>query len=304
MSKILVGTSSWTDKTLIESGRFYPPTATSPEERLRYYASQFPIVEIDSSYYGIPTLENAQRWVERTPADFVFNIKTYRLFTRHQTPLASLGKEIRAALGSVDKKNVYDKDVPQELTLELWRQFRAVLEVLRDGGKLGAVHMQFAPWVAFHPESFDYIEQCRAMLAGFTVAVEFRNRTWFESDRRASRTLQFERDNALVNVVVDAPQGIPNTIPSVWEVTNPALCVVRLHGRNHATWNRKGLKASSQRFDYDYDDGELREIAGEVRKVARNAETTHVLFNNNYQDQGQRGAKSMNDLLRGSEHPA
>ena len=301
MSRILVGTSSWTDKTLIESGRFYPPSATTPEDRLRYYASQFPIVEIDSSYYGIPTLENAQRWVERTPQDFVFNIKTYRLFTRHQTPLASLGKEIRQALGTVDKKNVYDTDVPEELARELWHQFRSVLEVLRDAGKLGAVHMQFAPWVAFHPESFDYIEHCRAMLAGFTVALEFRNRTWFENTKRASRTLQFERDNGFVNVVVDAPQGIANTISSVWEVTNPALSVVRLHGRNHATWNRKGLKASSQRFDYDYDERELREISMGIRKVAHDAETTHVLFNNNYQDQGQRGAKTMARLLEAGE---
>jgi len=172
---ILVGTSSWTDKTLIECGRFYPPTATTPEERLRFYASQFPIVEIDSSYYGIPSIENAQRWVERTPPRFVFNIKAYRLFTRHQTPIVSLGKEIAQALGPVSKKNVYDKDVPAELTRELWHQFRAVLEVLRDSSKLGAVHMQFAPWVAFHPDTFAYLEHCRAMLAGFTIAVEFRN---------------------------------------------------------------------------------------------------------------------------------
>jgi len=297
MAKILVGTSSWTDKTLIECGRFYPASATTPEDRLRYYASQFPIVEIDSSYYGIPSVENAQRWVERTPRGFVFNIKTYRLFTRHQTPLASLGKDIREALGPLSKKNVYDKDVPEELTLELWRQFRSVLDILRDAGKLGAVHMQFAPWVAFHPESFGYIEHCRAMLAGFTVAVEFRNRSWFESDRHAARTLQFERDNALVNVIVDAPQGIPNTIPSVWEVTNRALSVVRLHGRNHGTWNRKGLKSSSQRFDYDYNDDELKEIAGEVAEIADKVETTHVLFNNNYQDQGQRGAATLRTLL-------
>src|SRR3954469_24988412 len=100
---ILVGTSSWTDKSLIESGRFYPPTATTPEDRLRFYASQFPIVEIDSSYYGIPSVENAQRWVERTPPGFVFNIKTYRLFTRHQTPVVSLAKDVRAALGPVTK---------------------------------------------------------------------------------------------------------------------------------------------------------------------------------------------------------
>jgi uncharacterized protein YecE (DUF72 family) len=297
--RILVGTSSWTDKTLIESGRFYPPSATTPEDRLRYYASQFPIVEIDSSYYGIPTVENAERWVARTPAGFVFNIKAYRLFTRHQTPVVSLAKDVRAALGPLGKKTLYDTDVPPEITLELWRQFRAVLEVLRAGGRLGAVHMQFAPWVAFHPDTFAYLEHCRAMLAGFTVAVEFRNRTWFDSDRHRQRTLAFERENAFVNVVVDEPQGIANTIPSVWEVTNPELSVVRLHGRNHGTWNRKGLTASSQRFDYDYRDEELAELAADVQSIARRAATTHVLFNNNYQDQGQRGAATLTAMLAG-----
>ena len=191
MSRILVGTSSWTDKTLIDCGRFYPPSATTPEDRLRFYASQFPIVEIDSSYYGIPNVENAQRWVERTPPGFVFNIKTYRLFTRHQTPVASLGKDIRAALGSREaRRTSMTRTCRTDLATELWRQFRAVLDVLREGGKLGAVHMQFAPWVTFHPENFDYIEHCRAMLAGFTVAVEFRNRTWFDTDKHTARTLR------------------------------------------------------------------------------------------------------------------
>jgi len=297
MSEILVGTSSWTDKTLIESGKFYPASATTPEDRLRFYASQFPIVEIDSSYYGIPSVENAQRWVERTPPGFIFNIKTYRLFTRHQTPVVSLAKEIREALEAGTKKNVYEKDVPDEIKLELWRQFRSVLEVLRDGAKLGAVHMQFAPWVAFHPETFEYLEYCRAMLAGFTVAAEFRNPTWFNSERHINRTLAFERDNGFVNVIVDAPQGIANTIPSIWEVTNQSLAVVRLHGRNHGTWNRKGLTASSQRFDYDYSEDELKSLANEIKPLAQKAEQVHVLFNNNYQDQGQRGARMLAPLL-------
>jgi uncharacterized protein YecE (DUF72 family) len=293
---ILVGTSSWTDKTLIECGRFYPRTVTTPEERLRFYASQFPIVEIDSSYYGIPSIENAQRWVDRTLPGFVFNIKGYRLFTRHQTPVVSLGKELSHALGAT-KKNVYEKDVPAEITMELWRQFRAVLEVLRDGGKLGAVHMQFAPWVAFHPKTFAYLDHCRAMLAGFRVAVEFRNKTWFDTQKHINRTLAFERENDFANVVVDEPQGMANTIPAVWEVTNPALAVVRLHGRNHGTWNQKGLKSSAQRFDYDYSETELRELAREVEVLASKAATTHVLCNINYQDQGQRAARKLTDII-------
>jgi uncharacterized protein YecE (DUF72 family) len=294
---VLVGTSSWTDKSLIDSGLFYPPSAKTPEDRLRYYASRFPIVEIDSSYYGLPTEDNAQRWVERTPPHFVFNIKGYRLFTRHQTPVVSLPADLRKALGPVEKKNVYDHEVPEEIRRELWARFRRVLEILRDSGKLGAVHMQFAPWVAFHPESFDHIEYCRAMLAGFDVAVEFRNKTWFDTERHSVRTLQFERDNDLVNVIVDEPQGVSSSIPPVWEVTNPALSIVRLHGHNRATWNRRGLTASSQRFDYDYNDEELQKLASEVTALAPKAAKVHVLFNVNYRDQGQRAAASLTRML-------
>lgn len=65
------------------------------------------------------------------------------------------------------------------------------------------------------------------------------------------RTLAFERDNGLVNVVVAAPQGVANTIPAVWEVTEPSLSIVRMHGRNRDTWIRKGLATSAHRFNYD-----------------------------------------------------
>jgi uncharacterized protein YecE (DUF72 family) len=222
---------------------------------------------------------------------------SYRLFTRHQTPLISLPREVQKVLVGREKKNIYDHEMPEELVLSLWDQFRAVLVILRDPGRLGAVHMQFAPWVAFHPETFEYLEHCRAMLAGFIVAVEFRNQTWFANDPRTARTLDFESENGFVNVVVDAPSGIPNPIPSVWEVTNHALGIVRLHGRNHDTWNLKCPSASSQRFNYEYSDDESAQIAGDVRTLSSKVATTHVLFNNNYQDQGQRGARTLTKML-------
>jgi uncharacterized protein YecE (DUF72 family) len=159
------------------------------------------------------------------------------------------------------------------------------------------VHFQFAPWVAFHPKTFDYIEHCRAMLAGLRLAIEFRNKSWFDGDKHTARTLAFERDNGLVNVVVDEPQGIANTIPPVWEVTDPVLSIVRLHGRNHGTWNKKGLASSAQRFNYDYDEAELTEVAQNVTTLSRKADMVHVLFNTNYQDQGQRAAQMLNGIL-------
>jgi uncharacterized protein YecE (DUF72 family) len=114
-------------------------------------------------------------------------------------------------------------------------------------------------------------------------------------------TLDFERERELVNVVVDEPQGIANYIPSIWEVTNPALTVVRLHGRNHATWNKKGLTSSADRFNYDYSNEELSELARMTRELSREANLAQVVFNNNYEDQGQRNARTLTSMLHDAQ---
>ncbi len=294
MGKVLIGTASWTDKSLIASGRFYPAKCSTPQDRLRFYSSQFRIVEVDSSYYAIPAARTAQLWAERTPADFTFNIKAFRLFTGHQTSPAALPKEIAEAIPPTGKRNVYYKDVPQELRDELWRLYREGIAPLKHCGKLAAVHFQFAPWVAYHPKSFEHIDECQRQLEGYQLSIEFRNRTWFEGEHER-RTLDFERARELVNVTVDEPQGVANCIPSVWEVTNPRLAIVRLHGQNHATWNQQGLASSADRFNYDYTADELRRLAKQVDAIA--AKSVHVIFNNNYEDQGQRNAKTLIGMI-------
>jgi uncharacterized protein YecE (DUF72 family) len=296
--QILIGTASWTDKSLIASGAFYPPKCSSPEERLRYYATQFPIVEIDSSYYAMPAPQVAQLWAERTPEDFTFNIKAFRLFTGHQTSPSALPKDIAEAMGPIGKRHLYYREMPAELREEMWRRYREGIAPLKHFGKLAAVHFQFAPWVAYHPKNREHIEECLRQLEGFQLSIEFRNRTWFEG-KHAQVTLDFERERGLVNTIVDEPQGVKNAIPSVWEVTNPKLAIVRLHGRNHATWNQKGLTASSQRFNYDYTDEELGALATQIESIA--AESVHVVFNNNYGDQGQRNARTLNAIVRRGE---
>jgi uncharacterized protein YecE (DUF72 family) len=296
MARILVGTASWTDKTLIASGRFYPAQCTTPEDRLRYYASQFPFVEIDSSYYAIPEARVAQLWAERTPPAFVFNVKAFRLLTGHQTAPAALPKDIASALGPIEAKNIYYKDLPVEIRDAVWKRFRLGIEPLHRAGKLVAVHFQFAPWVAFHPRNLEHIDECRERLAGVQLSVEFRNKTWFEG-RHAQMTLDFERKHGITNAVVDEPQGMSNTIPSVWEVTAPQLAIVRLHGRNHGTWNKKGLTSSAQRFNYDYNTTELTGLAAMIRELGAQTQLTQVVFNNNYGDQGQRNARELTQLL-------
>jgi uncharacterized protein YecE (DUF72 family) len=298
VKNILIGTASWTDKSLVGSGRFYPPKCNTPEERLRYYASVFPLVEIDSSYYAMPAARVAQLWAERTPPDFTFNIKAFRLFTGHQTALSALPKDIAEALGPIDQRYVYYKELPPELAAEMWARFRTGIEPLKQSGKLAAVHFQFAPWVAFHPMSFEHIELCQEQLGGYQLSIEFRNRSWF-AGKHEVMTLDFERKRGLVNVIVDEPHGMPNTIPSVWVVTNPALSIVRLHGRNRETWNKKGLSTSADRFDYDYNDRELADLGKQIESIA--ASSVHVVFNNNYEDQGQRNARTLTQMIHGAQ---
>lgn len=295
MSKILVGTASWADKHLVDCGKYYPPEVKTAEERLRYYAADFPMVEVDSSYYGLPTPSMVSAWAERTPPGFVFNLKAFRLFTGHQTPPKVLPKELRQPFGS---KNLYYKDLPEELRQELWARMREVVQPLREAGKFGAWHFQFAPWLAFHPENFAHIEECRRQLPDDLIAVEFRNPSWF-TERHRRRTLDFQRDLGLAHVVVDAPQEVKFTVPAVWEVTQPRLAVVRLHGRNRETWNKPGLTHSSQRFNYDYSQAELQELVEPIEALSRQAAQVDVIFNNNYEDQGQRNGKQLRLLLAG-----
>ena len=94
--KILVGTASWTDPSLINCGRFYPKGCNSAEDRLRHYASRFRLVEVNSSYYGLPSRSNSELWVERTQRDFIVSVKAFRLLTGHQTPLDVLPMQVCA----------------------------------------------------------------------------------------------------------------------------------------------------------------------------------------------------------------
>jgi uncharacterized protein YecE (DUF72 family) len=295
VDNILVGTASWTDKTLVACGRFYPPEARSAEARLRYYASRFPLVEVDSSYYGVPTPANAQLWADRTPEGFLFNVKAFRLFTGHQTSPEVLHQDLQAALGPRAPRMLYYKNTPVEIRDELWKRFIEALAPLRAAGKLGAVHFQFAPWLLRNREGMAHVRHCVERMPDHLLAVEFRNRSWFDGDK-VDRTLAFERELGVVHTIVDSPQGFANCVPCVWDVTHPALALLRLHGRNRATWNTKADAASS-RFDYWYSGEELAAMVPEIRHVAARAARMHVLFNTNYEDQGQVGARMLRRLL-------
>ncbi len=293
---VLVGTCSWTDKTLIACKRFYPLRGCSTAEaRLRFYASQFPLVEVDSSYYAMPSVDNARRWVERTPADFVFNIKAFRLMTNHPAQTLVLPADMRQALAGVLRKDrIFYRDLPPDWRDELWRRYREAIEPLREAGKLGLVHFQFPPWVLPNRDGLAHIRHCVEQMAGLRLAVEFRNQAWFDGAARTASTLAFERELRVVHTVVDGPQGFDNSVPPIWEVTHPELAYVRMHGRNAQTWNVQGQTAASDRFNYDYDAAELAALATHIVALEqRHAVAVHAVMNNNYEDQGQRNARTL-----------
>ena len=302
---VRVGLCSWSDPSLIKSKAFYPRGCSTPEARLRHYAAQFPIVEVDSSFYAMPSESNALLWAERTPADFVFNVKAFRLLTGHQTPAKVLPPDIAAALPPLPsgKKNWYYEDLPAELRDELWRRFIAALAPLRQAGKLLAVHFQFAPWATNGRRWRAHVEDCVERMAGHLLAVEFRNASWY-GDGRADDTLAWQRSLGVAHTIVDEPQDVGNFAHGVWAVTHPALAVVRLHGRNADTWDAKGLAASSDRFNYEYGDAELDDLAARIERIVDDALDVAVLLNVNYEDQGVRAAQGLMRRLQRAHNDA
>jgi uncharacterized protein YecE (DUF72 family) len=290
MGQIRVGTAGWTDRSLIASG-WYPAQARTPEQRLRYYASQFPLAEVDATYYALPAERNARAWAERTPAGFTFDIKAFSLFTQHPTPVRALPAALREAAGQAGKDRVYLSDVGPAVAEAAWDRFLAALEPLRGAGKLGAILFQFPPWFPAGRANREYILACARRVAPRRICVEFRNRTWMTGDNQRE-TLDFLAANGLPYVCVDMPQGYPSSIPPVLAATSD-LAVVRLHGHS-GKWTSKDI---AEKFGYRYGDEELAGWAARLRGLAGQADVTHVVFNNCYRDWAHVNAQRLSALV-------
>ncbi len=296
MGEILIGTCSWTDPTLVRSGRFYPAEARSAEARLRFYATQFRLVEVDSSYYSLPVEQTAALWVRRTGPGFVFNVKAFRLLTMHPTPPSALPRDIRESLpaGLRGKASLYQRDLPGDVIDQIWRRFESALLPLDSAGKLGTVLFQFPPWYLPGEEQRAYIRSCRERLPQYRIAVEFRHGSWV-SEKNAERTFAFLREHNLPYVCVDQPQGFGSSMPPVAQATSD-ISLVRFHGRNRLTWEKPGL-TTAERFNYLYTEDELTDWAPRIRELAERTRQCHVLFNNCHEDQGVINARQMKLIL-------
>ena len=252
---ILVGTCNWADHE-----NFYPDElerGKRQRDKLSFYARYFPIVEIDTTFYGIPKPPVVSGWVERTPDDFRFNIKAYRSLTGHER----------------------EAGTPRPPTPDEERDFLAALEPLRDSGKLTAVHYQFPPWFTNRPAAREQLLTVRERHPDDIVAIEFRHRSWFDGSAWP-QTEELLRELDFVFVGVDAPQIGSGTAPPILAITSPRLCIARFHGRNWRTWYRRG-DTSGDRFDYLYRPEQLEEWVPAIRAAADEETPVHVLMNNN-----------------------
>jgi uncharacterized protein YecE (DUF72 family) len=279
LTPIRIGTCSFADEAL--SKYFYPPKLPA-KERLAYYADHFDTVEIDSTYYRLPSESMVQGWAERTPEGFTMHVKAFGLMTRHPVKLEVLPEDLRDAM-PVDDRGRVDRP-PRELRGEVFRRFLEALEPLRIAGKLGGILFQLPSYVVYKERSFEYLEWARAQLGSDVMLVEFRHRSWLD-EANIAETLSFLERIDAGYVTVDAPKSetAKNLVPTVPAVTN-GIAYVRFHGRNLATWNKRGGSAA-ERFDYLYSDEELEEWVPTLQELGGQAQQAFAFFNNNSSSQ-------------------
>ena len=296
VGNVYYGTSSWTDPTLLKSD-FYPSDVKQPEARLRFYAERFPLVEVDATFYALPSERNAALWAERTPEDFVFNVKAFGLMTQHAVATRSLPEPIRDMLPeeAASKARVYARDLPEDALNAVWDMFTSALRPLADAGKLGAILFQFPHWFAASRQNVAYLRELGERSPA-QPAIEFRGAGWMKEGKQ-ERTLDLLRDIGATYVVVDEPQGFSTSVPPVVASTSPELAMIRFHGHNAKTWEKRGISAA-ERFRYLYSDEELRGWVPAARRLAEESGQLHVLMNNCYADYGVRNAAQFADLLR------
>jgi len=255
---IYIGTSGFSYDDWI--GPYYPQDLKKTEW-LSFYAREFSTLELNSSYYGIPTTFSMERMAQKTPDGFLFTIKAHQDMTHKRE----------------DNENVF-------------AQFVDALKPLIEQGKFGCVLAQFPS--SFHntPESCDYLAQFRQRMGDLAVVVEVRNRDWLSDD-----TFDLLRQLRFGFCCVDEPR-FSSLMPPVAEVTSD-VAYVRFHGRNAKKWWTH--KEAWERYDYTYKPEELQEWAPKLQNLAEKSERLFVFANNHYRGQAIDTARQLKLLLPG-----
>jgi uncharacterized protein YecE (DUF72 family) len=289
-AKILVGTASWSDPGFVE--HWYPKKMPAGE-RLAWYAQHFEMVEVNSTFYSVPDARMVERWCRSTPPGFVFDVKLHQLLSRHSTNRKLLPPTLQKSAESDAKGKV--KLTPQ-IEKAMIAQFLEAVEILREGGKLGALLLQLSPGFSPRKHQLSELHDLLGAFGNYRLAIELRNRNWVDEENLEA-TLEFVRTHSASLVSVDAPAAKHFTImpPELDAITNPELAYLRLHGRDARAYTTG--KTVAARFNYDYSDEEIGEVAERAGKLGKEASEVHVVFNNNALDYAPHAALRLRKAL-------
>lgn len=226
---------------------------------LPYYATMFDTVELNVTYYRVPSWKVVKGWVERTPPEFLFTVKAHRSLTHER------------------KEPDFD-------------QFQNGLTPLMEAGKLACVLVQFPHSFRPSPASRDYLLTVRDALADLSLVVEFRNSAWVTEE-----TFALLEAHDLGYCCVDEPD-LKGLMPSVVRATGP-VAYVRFHGRNAERWWQH--EHAWERYDYTYEVSELAEWIPKLRALDSAAPLTLVYANNHYRGQSVDTLRKLETLLVG-----
>ena len=259
--------------------RWYPKKLPAAD-RLPWYAQHFDCVEINSTFYSVPEPRIVERWCAATPDDFTFDIKLHQLFSFHSTPAKLLPPDLQSRAEMDAKGKIKPTRDIQEALLKIFLRATATF---RSAGKMGVLLLQLSPAFSPRKHELNELEPLIGMVNGYELAIEFRNRNWAVGDQLGS-TIDFVRKHGAIFVNVDAPASDHFTVmrSDVDEVTNSNAAYLRLHGRNAKAYITG--KTVAARFDYNYNEKEITEVAERSKKLARQARDVHVIFNNNNLD--------------------
>ncbi|MGD7061287.1 DUF72 domain-containing protein [Bacillus altitudinis] len=266
---IYIGLTGWGDHDSLS-----PPRIGS-SQKLFHYASTFPIVELDASFYAVQPERNHEKWIKDTPDAFQFVVKAYQGMTGHQ----------RGEIPFASKEEMFDA-------------FILSLTPLIRAGKLAMVLFQFPPWFDCKKEHVHYLRWCKERMGDIPCALEFRNRTWF-SDEFYEQTLSFMEKEGWIHSVCDEPQVGEGSIPPVIKATHRDKTLVRFHGRNKQGWLHPADHENWRevRYLYLYNEAELKEWKKNLDILHQQSKDVYVVFNNNSGGDAATNGQQMIDLL-------
>lgn len=227
-------------------------------DELTFYAEHFDTVEINSTFYGVPSPATARRWAERTPAGFEFSLKLHQKFTHPEM--------FHRATGA-DPWDIGQKEVDE---------FRAAIDPLAAAGKLGALLAQFPASFKNDPDNRAYLEWVLGRFRDYMVAVELRHRSWSD-DAADILELLNAFDAALAQI--DEPKFRLSIRQNL--AANVKSCYyLRLHGRNAAQWWKH--ETSEDRYNYLYSAEELKPFAEAAETASRDVKKAYLYANNHF----------------------